>query len=95
MSYYGYVVLNTLIYVLNVVQFLILVRAIISWLPIGMDNVVVRFIYQVTEPILAPARELIDKTPIGGNMMVDFSPIIVWLVIDYIIIPLLKILIRF
>jgi len=60
-----------------------------------MDNVVVRFIYQVTEPILAPARELIDKTPIGGNMMVDFSPIIVWLVIDYIIIPLLKILIRF
>jgi len=95
LSYYGYVVLNTLIYVLNVVQFLILVRAIISWLPIGMDNVVVRFIYQVTEPILAPARELIDKTPIGGNMMVDFSPIIVWLVIDYIIIPLLKILIRF
>mgnify|MGYP000070430838 CR=1 FL=1 len=92
---YGYPIQRTLIYVLEIMKFLILIRAIISWLPLGRYNAFVRFVYQVTEPILAPARELINRSPIGGNMMVDFSPMIVWLAIDVIIIPLVKVIIKF
>ena len=34
------------------------VRVIISWLPISRDNQLIRALYQLTEPILAPIRIL-------------------------------------
>ena len=30
----------------------------------------------MTEPILGPVRHWMDKSPIGGGMMLDFSPVI-------------------
>ena len=44
------------------------------------------FIYSITEPILAPARGFLNKI-FKGRLMVDFSPILVWIVMDYIIVP--------
>jgi YggT family protein len=29
----------------------------------------------VTEPILGPVRNMVDKSPLGGGMGLDFSPI--------------------
>lgn len=52
----------------------ILARVIISWLPIGEDSPfmpLVRMVYQITEPILAPIRSVLP------NMgMLDLSPMI-------------------
>ncbi len=66
---------------LTVIEILIFIRVIVSWLPIGRDNPLIRTLYQLTEPILGPIRRLIEKSPIGANMMFDFSPLIVWLII--------------
>lgn len=52
----------------------IFIRIILSWLPIG-QNVFTTLIYNLTEPLLKPIRELIKKSPLGG-MMIDFSPLI-------------------
>ncbi len=30
----------------------------------------------MTEPILGPCRRMLDKSPLGGGMMLDFSPVI-------------------
>lgn len=52
----------------------ILARVIISWIPIGEGSPfmpVVRFIYQITEPILAPIRSVLPNTG-----MLDLSPMI-------------------
>jgi YggT family protein len=63
---------------------LILIRVLMSWIP-NLDpyNPLVRLIYQLTDPILEPARRLIP--PIGG---LDLSPLIVLLLIDFVIRPL-------
>jgi len=66
---------------LTVIEILIFIRVIVSWLPIGRDNPFIRTLYLLTEPILEPIRRLVEKSPIGANMMFDFSPLIVWLVI--------------
>ena len=40
----------------------ILARVILSWLPIGgSNNPLVAFVYQITEPILAPLRWVVPR----------------------------------
>ena len=60
---------------------LIFARIIISFLHVVVRldpyNPVIRFIYEITEPLMAPFRRLIP--PIGG---MDFSPIVLFLVLQ-------------
>lgn len=56
----------------KLLEFLILARVILSWIPIGRNNTLVQILYALTEPILSPIRSLLDKSPLGG-MMLDFS----------------------
>ena len=49
----------------------ILARVVISWVRVDPFNPLVRFLYQITEPVLAPIRRVIP--PAAG---MDFSPII-------------------
>ena len=65
-----------------ILYLLIFVRIIISWLPIGRDNSLVSLIYTFTDPILGPIRSMIEKSPLGGGMMLDFSPIIALFVMN-------------
>lgn len=69
---------------LRFIEYAILGRVIVSWLPIPKDNQVIRLLFQVTEPILAPIRSLINKSSVGKNMMLDFSPIIAFILIGLI-----------
>ncbi len=61
----------------NLLEKLIFVRIILSWLPIGFNNPITQLLYNLTEPILGPVREMVDRSPIGGGMGLDFSPIFV------------------
>ena len=56
-------------------EMLIFVRIILSWLPIGYNNPIVRFLYTMTEPVLGPVRDMLSKSPLGGGYGLDFSPI--------------------
>jgi YggT family protein len=68
-------------YFVNVVNYLILARVIMSWFVRDYSNPIVQFIFQITEPILSPFRELLRKIGVGG--MLDFSPIVALLVIQF------------
>ncbi len=50
---------------------LIVARSILTWIPSRPDNVLTRFVYQATEPLLAPIRRLLPKSG-----MIDFSAMI-------------------
>ncbi|MCK9478172.1 MAG: YggT family protein [Firmicutes bacterium] len=65
---------------LNLVEILLLVRVVISWLPIG-HNRFTEILYTVTEPILAPIRNLLDSAMGNRAIMIDFSPIIAFMLI--------------
>lgn len=63
--------------VLSVFYWLILIRALVSWVNPDPYNVVVQFLHRATEPILQPIRRLLP--PMG----IDLSPIIAFLVIIF------------
>jgi YggT family protein len=63
---------------LNVLWVAILVRVILSWFPVDPSNGIVRIVWEVTEPILAPFRRVIPR--IG---MFDLSPLAAFLVISF------------
>lgn len=56
-------------------EILIFVRIILSWLPMGYNSAIGRFLYTMTEPILGPVRDMVNKSPLGGGFGLDFSPI--------------------
>ena len=66
-------------YVLMIYMWIIVARAIISWVSPSPYNPIVQFLYRATEPVLRYARRIIP--PIGGTL--DLSPIIVLLVIVF------------
>ena len=68
----------------TVIEFAILARVLITWFPVPKENYLVRMLYQITEPILAPVRNIIQRSAMGKNMMFDFSPVIAFLLIGLI-----------
>jgi YggT family protein len=67
--------LNLLLYILWLA---ILVRVILSWFPVDPSNPIIRLVWDVTEPVLAPFRRVIPR--IG---MFDLSPLAAFLVISF------------
>jgi YggT family protein len=66
---------------LTIVQWLIIVTALISWVSPDPRNPIVRFLYRATEPILRPFRRILPPSRTGG---IDFSPLLVILLIFFI-----------
>jgi YggT family protein len=75
---------------LTIYIWLIIGRALISWVNPDPHNPIVTFLYRVTEPVLAPIRRWI---PLRG-MGIDISPIIVILVIYFLQMFLVKTMIQ-
>jgi len=67
-------------YFFHIIEVLILVRIIFSYLRIGPYSPIGRVVYELTEPVLAPARKLIYKIGIDTGMF-DFSPILAVLIL--------------
>ena len=65
--------------ILTVYMWIIIARAVISWVNPDPYNKIVIFLYRVTEPLLAPIRRIIPS----HSLPVDFSPLIVLLVIIF------------
>jgi YggT family protein len=66
-------------YILTFYMWIVIARAVLSWVNPDPYNPIVRFIHNVTEPVLYRIRK---KIPVdfGG---IDFSPIIVILVVIF------------
>lgn len=59
-------------YFFRVLMFLLLVRAVMSWVVRDTRHPFVNLVYQLTEPILLPVRELFYKLGLM-NSGIDFS----------------------
>ncbi len=64
---------------LNAYMWIVIIRAIVSWVNPDPYNPIVSFLYRVTEPVLRYVRRFLP--PLGG---IDFSPIIVLVAIVFI-----------
>ncbi|MGV1100405.1 YggT family protein [Thiovibrio sp. JS02] len=66
-------------FALSAYMWIIIGRAIISWVNADPYNPIVRFLYEVTEPVLARIRRVV---PIFGGGL-DFSPMILILALIF------------
>ena len=60
---------------LDIIETLIIVRILFSFLNINKPNIITKFVYEMTEPVLGPARDLMQKLGIKTGMF-DFSPLL-------------------
>ncbi len=81
-------VLNILVILLQVYSVIILARVLLSWFPnVDYGNPLIRLLFDITEPVLAPVRDLLRQAmPQSGGMMLDFSPLVVLLVIQVLLV---------
>lgn len=64
----------------SILYWLILIRAVASWLNPDPYNPIVQFLYKTTEPILYPIRKIL---PLSLKLGIDISPIIAFLAIMF------------
>lgn len=66
-------------FLLDVYTWIIIARAVISWVNADPYNPIVRFIYEVTEPLMGRIRQMLPLSVAG----IDFSPIILIMAIMF------------
>jgi YggT family protein len=64
---------------LTIYTWIIVIRAVLSWVNPDPYNPIVRMLYRVTEPVLEPVRRRIPWRGLG----IDLSPVIVLLAIVF------------
>ncbi|MBR6771852.1 MAG: YggT family protein [Clostridia bacterium] len=58
---------------IEMISTLLLVRAILSWIPPARDSKINYIVCMLTEPFLMPFRMLFDKLGIGRGFFIDLS----------------------
>jgi len=64
--------------VLNIYMWIIIIRAIVSWVNADPYNPFVQLLYRTTEPVLQPIRRALP-----GAWGIDFSPVVAILAIIF------------
>lgn len=82
-----YLLARSLSVFFQLINILLFIRVILSWARYNPYNKYIILLFNLTEPILEPFRRLSNRLNINFQM-VDFSPLIAMLCIQYIIQPL-------
>ncbi len=80
LGYFFQAVANVLYYALTLYMWIVIARAVLSWVSPDPYNPVVRIIYSMTDPLFYQIRK---RIPINLGM-IDISPVIVLLFIFFI-----------
>jgi YggT family protein len=76
--------------VLDIYMWVVIIRALISWVNPDPYNPIVQVLTRLTEPVLRPVRKLVPPYKVG----LDFSPLIVVLIIIFLKFALIQNLYR-
>jgi YggT family protein len=67
--------------ILDLYTWIVIARALVSWVSPDPYNPIVRFLIQLTEPLLWPLRRLIPPRWLGG---LDLSPVLLILILQFV-----------
>ena len=81
-------------YLLSALYWLIIIRALLSWVSPDPFNPIVKFINAVTEPILEPFRRIVPSYKIGIDLSPIFALLLVWFLKLFLIASLMGIAAR-
>jgi YggT family protein len=74
-------VMDVVLLALQIVQWLVIIAALVSWVSPDPRNPIVQFLYRTTEPLLRPFRRILPPRRTGG---IDFSPVLLILLIVFV-----------
>jgi len=63
----------------EILSLVVFLRAILSWVSPGQNNMMTVLLYQITEPLLSPLRRILPRTG-----MMDFSPLVAMVLLQLI-----------
>ncbi|GAB1419945.1 YggT family protein [Anaerolineales bacterium] len=70
-------IIGLLVFLLRIYGLILLARVLMSWIPnIDYSNAIVQLLFEMTEPVLRPIRQLMPPT-----QGIDFSPVIAFVII--------------
>ncbi len=73
------VALTTILdYLLTIANWLIIIRALLSWVSPDPHNPIVQFLYKTTEPMLAPFKRIVPLYSAGLDLSPIFALIFIW-----------------
>lgn len=78
MSLLAYSLITIIRRIVWLVNILILIRVLLSW--INFSNSFANLIYSITEPLLKPFRDILDKYV---NLPIDLSPLLLIIFIEF------------
>ncbi len=78
---FGMSLLGVVVQALTLYGWVIIVRALLSWVSPDPYNPIVRVLTSVTEPVLRPLRRLVPPRRLGG---LDLSPILALLALEFV-----------
>lgn len=78
----AYVLINIVRVFLTAIEALMLIRAILSWLPVDEESTLANFVYMMTEPIVMPVRLVLERFDSIRNMPIDISFFVAFLLLS-------------
>ena len=79
-----YISTKTVSVLISALQLLMMLRAVISWLPVDEDSNLVTFLYTMTEPLIMPVRALLSRFEALEDMPIDISFLIAFMLLSLI-----------
>ncbi len=77
---FGLSLLQLFFGILDLYTWIVIARALVSWVSPDPYNPIVRFLFLATEPLLRPLRRLLPPRMLGG---IDLSPVLLILLLQF------------
>ena len=79
-----YLLIASVRLILSAWYLLFIISAVLSWLP-DIDNAFTDFVFSVTEPVLAPIRDLFDRLGMSSALPIDLSFLVVMILLSIVL----------
>ena len=79
-----YLLIASVRLILSAWYLLFIISAVLSWLP-DIDNAFTDFVFSVTEPVLAPIRDLFDRLGVTSALPIDLSFLVVMILLSIVL----------
>lgn len=73
-------ILDVVFIIIDILKWLVIAAAVISWVNPDPRNPIVQFLYRSTEPLLRPFRRILPPSRTGN---IDFSPLILIILLQF------------
>ncbi len=78
-----YFILYVIIRLLGLLQWLLIFRALVSWFPQVRYSRIGEFLYEITEPMVAPCRNFLSRFRALNTMPIDFAPLMAFFILVF------------